>query len=82
MIEEEHYGPAVVFWQALTDDPITAGDGWEAYKVGVNLRHGFVHRAQPVSKDGAERFIDAAEKVVAHIAHVMQTVSLGAASES
>jgi hypothetical protein len=130
MVDEEHYGPAVVIaqaavevgmesaisfglrvgevpdalqtwieestvgtwtptnervqrlWKALTDDSITAADGWEAYKVGVNLRHGFVHRAQAVPKDGAEQFIDAVEKVVAHIAHVISTVSLKAAGES
>jgi hypothetical protein len=130
MVDEEHYGPAVVvaqaavevgmetaisfglragevpdalqtwieestigtwtptngrvqrLWLAITDDAITAADGWEVYKVGVNLRHGFVHRAQDVPKEGAEQFIAAAEKVVAHIAHVMATVSLEAASNS
>ena len=72
-------------WEALTGDVITAADEWEAYKVGVNLRHGFVHQAQAVPKDGAEQFIDTAEKLLAHIAHVMATVStvaLEATSES
>ena len=42
----------------------------------MSLRHGFVHRAQDVPKDDAEGFIDAAQRVVAHIAHVMANVSL------
>ena len=63
-------------WTALTGDRLTAADGWETYKVGVSLRHGFVHRAQEVPKDDAEGFIDAAQRVVAHVAHVMANVSL------
>jgi hypothetical protein len=69
-------------WQALTEDAVTAADGWEAYKVGLSLRHGFVHRAKDVPEDGAKQFIDAAEKIVAHIAHVMATVTLKAARPS
>jgi hypothetical protein len=42
----------------------------------VTFRHGFVHRAIEVPKDDAERFIDAAERVVTHVAHAMATVSL------
>lgn len=63
-------------WTALTGDTLTEADGWEAYKVGVNLRNGFAHRAQAVPKDAAEQFIDAAQRVVAHVAHVMANVNL------
>ena len=43
-----------LLWQALTDDTITAANGWEAYTVGVKRRHEFVHRATDVPKDEAE----------------------------
>jgi hypothetical protein len=70
-------------YQAVADDAITEAEGWEAYKVGVKLRHGFVHRALDVPKDDAARFVDAAEQVLTHIAYVMSTVTvLRAASES
>ena len=65
-----------LLWQALTDDTITAANGWEAYTVGVKRRHEFVHRATDVPKDEAEQFISAAEQIVAHIAYVMANVSL------
>ena len=67
-----------LLWQALTDDTITAANGWEAYTVGVKRRHEFVHRATDVPKDEAEQFISAAEQIVAHIAYVMANVSLEA----
>jgi hypothetical protein len=63
-------------WTALTRDTLTGADGWETYSAGVNLRHGFVHRAQEVPNDGAEQFIEAAQKVVAHVAHVMANLTL------
>lgn len=51
-------------------------EGWEAYKVGVKLRHGFVHRAEEPPKEGAEQFIDVGQRVVAHVAHVMANLTL------
>jgi len=69
---------------ALSKDPtrpakagfVVSGNLGEAYKTGVTLRHGFVHRALGVPKDDAEQFIDAAQLVRAYVADVMATVTL------
>lgn len=63
-------------WRALTDDVLTKAEGWKTYEDGVKLRHGFVHKARGVPTEEAERFIVAAEHVVAHIAYVMANVNL------
>lgn len=54
-------------WLALTDDTITEAPGWKDYADGIDLRHDVVHRAIPVSRDEAERFIDAADQLIGHI---------------
>ena len=71
-------------WTAVTGDTITEADGWPTYKPLVKeLRHGSFTKPDPVPKDDAEQFIDAAAKVVTHIARVMSAVALRkAASES
>ena len=64
-------------WTALTGgDLLTEAEGWDAYTVGVKLRHGFVHRAEEVPKDEAEQFIDVAQRIIAHVAHVMANLTL------
>ena len=61
-------------WTAMTGDQIVKAPGWESYVTGVKVRHAFAHRAAMVSHRQAVTFIDAAEKVLDHVFHVMDEI--------
>lgn len=58
-------------WSALTGDTITQAPSWSSYKAGVKRRHAFAHQAARVSREQAESFVDAAERLVEHVVQVM-----------
>jgi hypothetical protein len=63
-------------WKALTGETITTVPGWREYMEGTKVRHDFVHRAQPATREQAEDFIDAAERIVAHLLQVTLAIEV------
>ena len=61
-------------WRAVTGDKLSDVSSWVDYAAGVKARHAFAHQARTVTQEQAERFIAAAERVIAHVLNMIESL--------